>query len=202
VSTVLDVPRPARDQGVSPEGQFNSYTGNGVATLHVMQQPGSNVPVFRALTVVFQPSVALFLHCAYRVLSIDVAFEYLGRDDKNYILLEGITANQHIFPLAFGFCFGESKASYDQFWKDVLDYSGPLKDAIDNLATRLNADRNAGLRAYVHDNLVHDDKILHNDEVHLKRNVWQALRKKGCPFKGTDGHTADHLLHSRADHLP
>jgi hypothetical protein len=173
---------------------FNSYSANGVASLHIMKEPGSNVPVFRALTVVFQPSVALFLYCSYRVLSVDAAFEYKGRDDKNYIILEGITSDQHIFPLAFGFCFGESKDSYDQFWQDVLGYSGPLKDAIDNPATRINADRNGGLRASVHENLVHGDQILHNDPVHLKRNVRQALRKQGCPFQGSDGHMADQLL--------
>jgi hypothetical protein len=134
------------------------HSANGVATLHIMKQPGSNVPVFRALTVVFQPSVALFLYCSYRVLSVDAAFKYSGRDDKNYIILEGITADQHIFPLAFGFCFGESKDSYDQFWQDVLGYSGPLKDAIDNLGTRINADRNKGIRASVHENLVRGDQ--------------------------------------------
>lgn len=173
---------------------FNSRPSNGVATLHTMKEPHSSVPVFRALTVVFAPSVQLFLHCSWRVLSIDAAFEYKGRSDKNYIILEGITSDQHIFPLAFGFCFGESKDSYDQFWQDVLGYSGPLKDAIDNPATRINADRNGGLRASVHENLVHGDQILHNDPVHLKRNVRQALRKQGCPFQGSDGHMADQLL--------
>ena len=120
---------------------FNSVDSNGVATLHTMQEPHSSVPVFRALTVVFAPSVALFLHCSWRVLSIDAAFEYKGRSDKNYIILEGITSTSTIFPLAFGFCFGESERTYNQFWDDVLGYSDTLKSAIDNVNTRINADR-------------------------------------------------------------
>jgi hypothetical protein len=67
--------------------------------------------------------------------------------------------------MKIGFCFGESKDSYDQFWQDVLGYSGPLKGAIDNLGTRINADRNKGIRASVNENLVHGDHILHNDAV-------------------------------------
>jgi hypothetical protein len=174
---------------------FNSRPSNGVATLHTMKEPHSSVPVFRALTVVFAPSVQLFLHCSWRVLSIDAAFEYKGRSDKNYIILEGITSTSTIFPLAFGFCFGESTATYNQFWIDVLAYSEPLKSAIDSPSTRINADRHKGIRKSTETQLQHGAKILHNDSVHLKRNVRTALQQAGCPFSSEQvGHNADRLL--------
>lgn len=176
---------------------FNFREGerNGLATIHTMEEEGSKVPVFRALTVVFDVSVRLFLHCSFRVLSLDGAFQYVGRDDQNYVLLEGITATKTIYPLAVGICFGESKETYDQFLQDVFSYSDALKKAIDSPDTRINADRHPGLRLSVEEQLTHGRETLHNDSVHLKRNVRTALQKLGRPFSSAnEGHQADRLL--------
>eukprot|EP01047_Picozoa_sp_COSAG01_P075490 COSAG01_NODE_12951_length_1658_cov_1.750481_3_plen_190_part_00 len=141
------------------------------------------------------PKRQLFLHCSWRVLSIDAAFEYKGRSDKNYIILEGITVDSTIFPLAFGFCFGESERTYNLFWDDVLDYSDTLKSAIDNVNTRINADRHPGIQNSIAAKLQHEAKILHNGSVHLKRNVRTALQAAGCMFATEQvGHNADRLL--------
>jgi hypothetical protein len=121
--------------------------------------------------------------------------KYKGRSDKNYIILEGITSTSTIFPLAFGFCFGESERTYNQFWDDVLGYSDTLKSAIDNVNTRINADRHQGIRNSCDKKLQHGAKILHNDPVHLKRNVRTALQAAGCPF-------ASELLYTLRGSLP
>jgi hypothetical protein len=131
----------------------------------------SEARVFRALTVVFDVSVTLFLHCSFRVLSLDAAFKYTGRKDLNYIILEGITAGNVIFPLGFGLCFGETEPNYAVFLNDVLSYSDTLRASIDNVDSRINGDRHGGLRNAVERTLQHGAEILHNDLVHLQRNV-------------------------------
>eukprot|EP01047_Picozoa_sp_COSAG01_P060308 COSAG01_NODE_7373_length_3232_cov_4.371360_5_plen_249_part_00 len=73
----------------------------------------------------------------------------------------------------------ETKAAYDQFLQDVLNYSDPRRRAIDNPETRINADRHDGLRQSVDQQLVHGNKILHNDSVHLKRNLKKAMKNRG-----------------------
>jgi O-acetyl-ADP-ribose deacetylase (regulator of RNase III) len=161
---------------------FHAPASSGTATAS-QTPPVTGCPnVLNYVNIVFASSVKAFGTFSVRVLDIDAAYLEETRKDMRYILVEMHTTNNKIVPMCFHLCFGENTESYIDMWECLLNYNdgeGCLRDLIDSKDTRLNGDRNSSLRAATEEMLKHGKDILHNDLVHLLRNVHTNVKLRG-----------------------
>eukprot|EP01052_Picozoa_sp_SAG31_P036672 SAG31_NODE_4614_length_3095_cov_76.629172_2_plen_154_part_00 len=96
---------------------FPKVSGNGFAQLATTDSDS----VFKDVFVLYEASVKVAMHSSMRVVSVDAA-HVQGRKDLRIILLEGINANNNIYPIAFSICFLEN------IWQK--DRDGPGHNAV------------------------------------------------------------------------
>eukprot|EP01050_Picozoa_sp_SAG11_P020221 SAG11_NODE_3371_length_2492_cov_1.677810_2_plen_370_part_00 len=92
---------------------FNKIPNNGVAC--VSHAPGEDGDVFEDVFIIYKASTRVAMFASLRVVSLDAAHLHHQRNDLRLIMLEGVTANNTIFPIAFMICFIESKATLTKF---------------------------------------------------------------------------------------
>ena len=120
--------------------EFSKMESNGIAHLSTSLDGTKFQDVF----VLYDASTKIAQHASMRVVSIDACHLRYQRKDLRVILLEGITSNNTIFPIAFLVCFNENKETLKKFFDSIKKFALVFWMWLDNSRTTIIGDRGPG----------------------------------------------------------
>eukprot|EP01052_Picozoa_sp_SAG31_P027055 SAG31_NODE_2501_length_5594_cov_43.918653_3_plen_782_part_00 len=160
--------------------QFPNVPRNGVAVLSTTKKD----TVFEHVFVVYESSCTIAMHSAMRIVAVDAAHVQC-RKDLRLLLMEGMNADNHIFPIAFMVCFGETIATLTKFFHHIKASAPTFWKWLDDAKTIIIADRGPGacMKTVINDCFATAvDTILRSCAIHVLRSVQRnfSVRRAHC----------------------